>query len=79
MLSKRFLIVPVLSSAARIPFPFVTIACAICSNACLFIAISPLSQCQRFHAGKPFAFKPFQKCAASCRDIGKCLGHACMV
>jgi len=39
--SKRFLIVPELSSAARMPLPPVTIALAISASWSLFIAVSP--------------------------------------
>jgi hypothetical protein len=42
MPSKRFLMVPVLSSAARMPLPGATMASATCSNVIVFdIAKSP--------------------------------------
>jgi hypothetical protein len=43
MESKRFLIVPVLSSAARMPLPGATMACATSSSVIVFVmALSPL-------------------------------------
>ena len=41
MLSKRFLIVPLDSSAARMPLPFATIARAIDSSSLRFILLPP--------------------------------------
>src|SRR6185503_19959389 len=80
MTSKRFLMVPELSSAARIPLPFATIAFAVLTNPSLSIALpycpTPL-QCG--YAWERTALQPFQKRAASGGNIAEIVRHARVV
>src|SRR5215470_5981583 len=80
MASKRFLIVPEDSSAARMPFPGATIFSAIVFRSVRFISKGPSSthvlRFQRRHPRQALAFDQFQEGAPGCRDEGEILGHA---
>src|SRR5665213_4189835 len=84
MASKRFLMVPVASSAARMPLPFAVMASATLFSSARFIrallemSIDPLASLlpQNLHPRQRLAFHPFQEGAAGCGDIGELFGHA---
>src|ERR1700738_4601265 len=85
MESKRFLMVPDDSSAARMPRPGATIASAILLSSARFIAGSsfffPIHSLhlENFHPRQAPAFHPFEESAARSRDIGKPLRRSCGV
>src|SRR4249919_971202 len=87
MTSKRFLIVPEDSSAARMPLPGATMACATLFNSSRFIfssiasaAVPPDGMCstsfysQHLDPGQALTLEPFEKCTACGRDVGQPIG-----
>src|SRR5215475_5030062 len=80
MASKRFLIVPEDSSAARMPLPGATMARATLFNSSRFIALSrnfsPLSYSQHLDPRQGLPLQPFQESAAGCGYIAQAVGHA---
>src|SRR5271169_2192802 len=82
MASKRFLIVLVDSSAARMPLPGFTMASATLFNAERFMASSSgsgLFYPQRLDPLQGLSFQPFEEGTAGGRDITKSLNHARMM
>src|SRR5271169_3629022 len=82
MASKRFLIVLVDSSAARMPLPGFTMASATLFNAARFMASSFVSRLfypQGLDPLQGLSFQPFEEGAAGGRDIAEPLDHARMV
>src|SRR5262245_53615737 len=83
MASKRFLIVPVDSSAARMPLPGAVMATATLLSSARFIALSrildslpvPLFYPQNLDPRQRFALHPLEESAAGCGHVGQMVGH----
>src|SRR5665213_1004855 len=84
MASKRFLMVPVDSSAARMPLPFAVIASATLFSSARFIralleiSIDPLGSFlpQNLHPRQRLALHPFKEGSAGCGHICELLRYA---
>src|SRR6185437_11296624 len=81
MASKRFLMVPEDSSAARMPLPGATMARATLFSSSTFIALSDLTASQSFYSQdldprQGLTLQPLQEGPAGCGYIGQAIGDA---